>query len=105
MERKKKEVSEPYLDAFLIIDPADHLHTHLSNLTEGWLLQTDISENLDHSLSHTYTSVLNINYQINLKTHDNSLLCEALNKKQDTFLNAWIRSNSIGWPTDGSIRL
>lgn len=49
---------EPYLDTFLIIDPADHPHTHLSNLTEGWLLQTDVSEDLDHPFSHTDTSVL-----------------------------------------------
>lgn len=49
-----------YLDAFFIVDPADHLHTHLSDLTEGWLLQTDVSENLDYPLSYTDTGVLYI---------------------------------------------
>lgn len=49
---------EPYLDTFLVIDPADHPHTHLSDLTEGWLLQTDVSEDLDHPFSYTDTGVL-----------------------------------------------
>lgn len=48
----------PYLDTFFIINPADHLHTHLSNLTEGRLLQTDVSEDFDHPFSYTDTSVL-----------------------------------------------
>lgn len=54
--RRQKVV--PYLDAFLIVDPADHPHTHLRHLTEGWLLQTDVSEDLDHPFSYADTSVL-----------------------------------------------
>lgn len=53
------------LDAFLIIDPADHPHTHLSNLTESWLLQTNVSEDLDHSFPHADTSVLYTKYNSN----------------------------------------
>lgn len=50
--------ADPYLDTFLIIDSADHPHAHLSNLTEGWLLQTDVSEDLNHPFSDADTSVL-----------------------------------------------
>lgn len=38
-----KGAADPYLDTFLVIDPADHPHAHLGDLTEGWLLQTDVS--------------------------------------------------------------
>lgn len=53
-----KGAVDPYLDSFLVIDPADHPHTHLSYLTEGGLLQADVSEDLDHSFSYADTSVL-----------------------------------------------
>lgn len=56
----KRAVVDPYLDTFLIIDPADHPHTHLCNLTEGWLLEADISEDLDHPFPYADTSVLHI---------------------------------------------
>ncbi len=56
---RDKAAVDSYLDTFLIIDPANHPHTHFSNLTEGWLLQTDIPEDLDHPFSYTDTSVLN----------------------------------------------
>lgn len=54
----QKGAGHPYLDPLFIIDPADHPHTHLSNLTEGRLLQTDVSQDLDHPFSHADTSVL-----------------------------------------------
>lgn len=53
-----KQQLDPYLDAFLVIDPANHPHAHLSDLTEGWLLQTNVSEDLDHPLSYADASVL-----------------------------------------------
>lgn len=56
-ERDKGAV-DLYLDTLFVIDSADHPHTHLSNLTEGWLFQTDVSEDLDHSFSYADTSVL-----------------------------------------------
>lgn len=60
-----KDTVDPYLDTFLIIDPADHPHTHLSNLTECRLLQTDVSEDLDHPFSYADTSVLYRKQQLN----------------------------------------
>lgn len=57
-DQEAKVQVDPYLDTFFIIDPADHLHTHLSDLTEGWLLQANVSEDLDHPFSHADTSVL-----------------------------------------------
>lgn len=59
-QKVEKVQLTPYLDTFLIIDPADHPHTHLSNLTEGRLLQADVSEDLDHPFSYADTSVLRI---------------------------------------------
>lgn len=47
-----------YLYSFLIIDPADHLDTHLSNFTECWLFQTNVSQYFDHPFPDTDTSVL-----------------------------------------------
>ena len=49
---------DPYLDALLVVDPADHPHTHLSNLVEGGLLQTNVPQDLDHPLPDADTSVL-----------------------------------------------
>lgn len=46
------------LDPLLVIDPSDHLHTHLSDLVEVWLLQADIPQDLNDSLPHAYTRVL-----------------------------------------------
>lgn len=48
----------PYLYSFLIIDPANHLYTHLSDFAEGWLFQTNVSEYFDHPLPDADTSVL-----------------------------------------------
>lgn len=48
----------PYLYSFLIINPANHLYTHLSNFTEGWLFQANVSEYFDHPLPDADTSVL-----------------------------------------------
>lgn len=47
-----------YLNAFFIVDPSDHLHTHLRDLVEGGLLQTDVSQDLNHPLSHTNARIL-----------------------------------------------
>lgn len=48
----------PYLYSLLIIDPADHFHAHLSNFTECWLFQTNVSEYFDHPFPDADTSVL-----------------------------------------------
>lgn len=50
--------TDTHLDALLVVDPADHLDTHLSDLVESGLLQTDVSQDLDHPLPHTDTRVL-----------------------------------------------
>lgn len=73
---ENRGVMDPYLDTFLIINSADHPHAHLSDLTKGWLLQTDVSEDLDHPFSYTDTSVLQIHTKINFYT-----LCNFYNHK------------------------
>lgn len=57
----------PYLYSFLIIDPADHFYAHLSNFTECWLFQTNVSEYFDHPFPDADTSVLY--YQKRKKKH------------------------------------
>lgn len=54
----KKAWCSLYLNAFFIVDPSDHLHTHLRDLVEGGLLQTDVSQDLNHPLSHTNARIL-----------------------------------------------
>lgn len=49
---------DAYLNALFVVDPSDHLHTHLCDLVEGWLLQTDVSQDLNHPLSHTNARIL-----------------------------------------------
>lgn len=46
------------LDAFFIVDPSNHFHTHLSDLVEVWLLQAYVPEDLNDPFSHTDTRVL-----------------------------------------------
>lgn len=53
-----KEQLDQYLDAFFIVDPANHPHAHLCNLTEGWLFQTNVSQDLDHPFAYADASVL-----------------------------------------------
>ena len=55
---KDKGAVNPYLDTLFVVDSTDHPHTHLSNLTESWLLQTDVSEDLYHPFPYADTSVL-----------------------------------------------
>ena len=50
--------TDTHLDALLVVNPADHLDTHLSDLVEGGLLQTDVSKDLNHPLPHTDTRIL-----------------------------------------------
>lgn len=103
----KRGAVDPYLDTFLIIDPADHPHTHLSNLIEGWLLETDVSEDLDHPFSYADTSVLHIkNNSIYI---DTAMFCNHLIKKRLSFsypndTYAW-GAIEIVLPIGGSMRL
>ncbi len=99
-----KGAVDPYLDTFLIIDPADHPHTHLSNLTEGWLLQTDVSEDLDHPLSYADTSVLCTK---NNSIHNLQRSASITSKRSLLFSFTKEKStcNSIFLPTGGSMRL
>lgn len=53
----------PNLDSFLIIDSSDHLDTHFSNLVEGGLLQTDVSQDFNNPLPHTDACVLKKAYK------------------------------------------
>ncbi len=46
------------LDPLFIVDPSDHLHTHLSDLVEVGLFQANIPQDLNDPLPHTYTRVL-----------------------------------------------
>ena len=56
--KTKVFIEDSYLDTLLVVDPADHPYTHLSDLVEGGLLQTNVPQNLDHPLPDTDTSVL-----------------------------------------------
>lgn len=49
---------DTHLNALLVIDPANHLHTHLGDLAECRLLQADVSQDLDDSLPHADACVL-----------------------------------------------
>lgn len=46
------------LDPLFIVDPSDHLDTHLSDLVEVRLLQANIPQDLNDPLPHTNTCVL-----------------------------------------------
>ena len=46
------------LDAFFVVDSADHPDTHLRDLVELWLLHADVTEYLDDPFTHTDASVL-----------------------------------------------
>lgn len=95
-------VSDSYLDAFFIIDSADHLDTHLSNLAEGWLLQADVSEDLDHSLSDTDTSILHTK---TLNIIDMIIVCcEAMHQKQGSYLHEDLQRCSYTFLPTGDSR-
>lgn len=47
-----------YLNAFLVVDSANHLYTHFCNFGKCGLFDADIPKNLYHSLSDTNTSIL-----------------------------------------------
>lgn len=47
-----------YTDAFLVVHPPYHFHTHLRNLWEVRLFNADVAEDLYYSFPHTDTSVL-----------------------------------------------
>lgn len=95
-----------YLYSFFIIDPADHLDTHLSNFTECWLFQTNVSQYFDHPFPDADTSVLY--YQKRKK----SLYFEKIHNKgqqKQTLLFVWknvcMKCNVNCPPIDGTSRL
>lgn len=47
-----------HLYPLLVVDPSDHLDTHLCDFVEVRLLQADISQDLDDPLPHTDACVL-----------------------------------------------
>lgn len=58
MQHSPGTVNMTNLNALFIVDPADHLHTHLRDLAEGGLFQADVPQDLDHSLPHADARVL-----------------------------------------------
>ena len=48
----------PYLNALFIPDSSDDLDANLTDLGEVWLHHTDVLQDLDNTLAHTHTCVL-----------------------------------------------